>query len=309
MKIGLVLGSGGARGLAHIGVLKGLVKEEIEISMIAGTSVGAILGAMFALGKTPQEIESEVKKYLSDNTVNQVLKLMHKGNGLGRFSLEGAKIWLQEKIIFTKSLTRDSLLQNYILKNFIDMVIPEDPTDFKIPFYAVTSNAQNGQERVFGEGNMRKGILASAAIPGVFPPVKIDDSYYIDGGVVSPVPISVLRERGADFVIAVGLPTQIREDKKFNSAMEVIIRASRIAVQKRFEEQIKQADFLFLPPVGQIGWAAFDDVDTLILTGEKVFYDNLSELKKSIRTGKRKFISDKIIRTITFNQVGTVTEH
>ncbi|MBN2541667.1 patatin-like phospholipase family protein [bacterium] len=311
MKIGLALGSGGSRGLAHIGVLRGIEKEGIKIDMISGTSIGAIVGAMFAYGYNSEEIESKVRQYLQRPHILKILNYMKKTESKGNSTFGSAKQWLREKLIFTRAVTRVSLIQNLFLKQFIDEVFPGGEIEFKIPFRAVAANLTNLELAVFKSENavnMRDAILASAAIPGVFPPVEIDGCKYSDGAVVSPVPVSVLKEEGLDFIIGIALPKRLEAKSDFSSGAEVFLRASRASVTILFNQESEQADLLIPAYISGRSWSDFEKMSVLIEDGEKAFYKSSDDLKQKIKEKKRTLFWDNVIKTVSFKQLSTARQ-
>ena len=183
MKIGLALGSGSARGWAHIGVIEVLKENGIRPEIVAGTSIGAIVGASYAAGRLEQ-----LKK--------QVLDL----NKLA---------WAT---YFTPSTSLDGWINHGRLKNFLEDagISPKAGFDsLKKSFGCVACDLESGKEKWFREGNVFEAVWASMAMPGVFPAVRLSNRWYIDGGIINPVPVSLCRAMGADIVIAVNLNADI----------------------------------------------------------------------------------------------------
>lgn len=177
-KIGLVLGGGAAKGLAHVGVLNVIDELGIKPYCIAGTSMGAIIGALHASGMSPKEIENVISK-IDQKEVMRLFKLSLNGAG------------------FTEGNNITSLLQTLLG----DINIQE----LSMPFACVATNIINGNEIVFKKGDLNEALRASISVPGLFTPQKIDDEVLVDGGLVNPVPVDVARELGADFIIAVNV--------------------------------------------------------------------------------------------------------
>lgn len=184
--IALVLSSGGARGFAHIGVINELLRQGYSITSIAGTSMGALVGAMFATGQLKQ-----FEKWVSSLDVMEVLKLT-------------------DISISNKGLVKG----NRIIKKLKELVPDRNIEDLPIPFCAVATDIINGTELVFTEGNLYDAIRASISIPTVFQPFKISDSYYVDGGVLNPVPINRVKRREKDMLVVVDVNAQIPAEKK-----------------------------------------------------------------------------------------------
>ena len=183
-KIGLALGGGAARGLAHIGVLEVLQKEGIHIDMVAGTSAGAIVGALYAQGKDASQIKSLAQEFGSRKPVAFVDPYLHKSG-----FIRGKKI--------------QDLLATYIGGiRFSDM---------RIPFACVATDIETGEEVVIDQGSVPEAVRASISIPGIFAVARWKGRYLVDGGVVNPVPVNVLKRMGASFIIAVNVIPEVLE--------------------------------------------------------------------------------------------------
>jgi NTE family protein len=184
-RVGLALGSGSARGWAHIGVIRALAESGVRVDYIAGTSIGAIVGAVYASGKI-------------DSLENVILQLDWK------------KIVYFFDVVFPKS----GLIDGNKVADFIRSYVGEmNIEDLPIPFCAVSTDLATGNEVVIKEGDIIEAIRASISVPGIFTPVKKDDMTLVDGGLVNPVPVCVAREMVADFVIAVDLNHDIVSKK------------------------------------------------------------------------------------------------
>lgn len=190
MKIGLVLGSGGARGLAHIGVLKILEKNNIRANMIVGTSIGAFVGAFYSAGTSISEME--------------------------RLSLSIDKKFIAKMLI--PSISTSGFFDVEQIREYLNMFFGDIKIeDLKIPFTAIATDITTGEEILHTKGSLVNAILTSIAIPGIFKPVLYKQRYMVDGGLVNPLPVSVAKKLGAELVIAVQVlpePTNIRTKKK-----------------------------------------------------------------------------------------------
>ena len=237
-RIALVLGAGSSKGFAHIGVLKVLESNKVPIHMIIGTSVGSAVGSLYAYGYDAfqlQKISFSIEK-------GDIVDLIIPDNGF----IKGEK-----------------------LEEFINKTINHTPMEkLKIPFYAVATDVQSGQEVVFGRGNTGQAVRASCAIPGVFRPVKIGDRLYVDGGVVSPVAVDGARKLGADVIIAVDISKE-GDRAKPESTIDTIFQSLNIMYSKLASIQMSQADVVIRPKVGYIGSSDFSKRHEAILEGEK----------------------------------------
>lgn len=227
IKIGLALGGGAARGLAHIGVLEVLQKEGIPIDMVAGTSAGAIVGALFAQGKDADEIKSLALEFSSRKLAHFVDPYLPKSG-----FIRGGKI--------------QDLLVSYIGDvGFYDM---------KMPFACVATDVETGEEVVIDQGSVPEAVRASISIPGVFAVARWKERYLVDGGVVNPVPVNVLKGMGASFIVAVNVIPEVSDEpqrliieqkdnaKASNIVHKVSNKAQRLINEER--EHLKKFDIV-----------------------------------------------------------------
>lgn len=252
-KIGLALGSGAARGLAHIGVLKILTANQISIDFIAGSSMGALIGALYASGLSIEQME--------DIACNTDWKLTAK--------------------MFTPTLPWAGLVEGNRIREFIRTLVGDkNINDLQIPFAAVATDVQTGEEIVIENGSLIEAVRASISIPGVFTPVRHQNRFLVDGGVVNPVPADVARNMGADIVIAVNV----------RSSLDVTAR-NIILPDVTSKKQTRQA---LTSTILNTRLAAYvkDKVD---LSGVVSVVESLSEKKKLL---EKKFSGPNIIEII-----------
>jgi NTE family protein len=184
-KIGLALGGGGARGLAHIGILKVLLREQIPIDVITGTSMGGIVGAMHAVGLSPEQMEAEATKRGEIGQIFKLVDLQLVGSGL----VGGKRI----KKMLVEMLGAETMF-----------------ADLRLPFAVVSTDYNSGREVVLKEGNVADAVRATMSVPGVFEPVELGGYKLLDGGVLDNVPVGVARSLGAEKVIAVDVLPNFR---------------------------------------------------------------------------------------------------
>jgi len=250
-KVALVLGAGTSKGFAHIGVLKILEANKVPVHMIVGTSVGSFVGSLYAYGYTAyqlQKLSFAIEK-------GDIADLTIPDNGF----IKGEK--LED---YVNKAVRNTLLEN-----------------MRIPFYAVATYIQSGQEVVFGKGNTGKAVRASCSIPGIFRPVRLADRTYVDGGVVSPVAVDAARRLGADVVIAVDISADM-EGPPPESTMDTILQSIGIMYAKLAGAQLSRADVAIRPKVGHIRSSDFSRRHEAILEGEKAAQEALPLIKAAI---------------------------
>jgi NTE family protein len=237
-QIAVVLGAGASKGFAHIGVLKMLESHKIPVNMIIGTSVGSFVGSLYAYGYNAYDLQTIALAIQKDDVADYIIP----DNGF----IKGEK-----------------------LENFVNAKLKYTPMEkLKIPFYAVATNIQNGEEMIFGRGNAGKAVRASCSLPGIFNPAVIGDKYYVDGGVVNPLAADVARRFGADVVIAVDISSSV-ETAAPKGTVETIMKAVDIMYSKIAASKIKYADVIIKPKVGHIGSSDFSKRHEAIMEGEK----------------------------------------
>ena len=259
-KIGLALGSGAARGLAHIGVLEALEKEAIPIDLITGTSIGAVIGALYAQGKDSSVIRNLV-------------------SGLSRRQLAS---------LVDLALPRTGLIQGEKIKGLLEPVIGGDIEfgELRIPFACVATDIRTGEEVVISHGSVLEALRASISIPAVFTLVEWEGRYLVDGSLVNPVPVSVARQMGADFVIAVNVLPDIRrgaqwaDDAKRPGIVRIIIQSLQIATYSAVRSSLEGADIVIEPQIADIDPIDFLRAEKCILQGELATQDSIPEIKK-----------------------------
>ncbi len=247
-KIALVLGAGSSKGFAHIGVLKILESNKIPIHMIFGTSVGRVVGSLYAYG-------------------------------IDAFSLQKLAISInQSDIVDSLIIPSNGFIKGEKLEEFINKVVRNTSMEkLKIPFYAVATDLEKGQEIVFAKGNTGTAVRASCSIPGIFRPVRISDRVYVDGGVVSPVAVEAARKHGADVVIAVDVSSGAERTVP-DGTIETILQAVNVMYSKLGAIQLDKADVVIKPKVGHIGSADFSKKHEAILEGEKAAVEALPQI-------------------------------
>ena len=290
-KVGVVLSGGGAKGMAHIKALKVIEEAGIPIDYIAGTSIGAIVGGLYAIGYTPEQLDSMVRKQnwtflLSDRIKRSAMSLTDRERS--------------EKFIvsipFTKS-PKDAASSGGIIKGqnlanlFSDLTMGyHDSINFDklpIPFACVAANVVNGEQIIFHNGILSTAMRASMAIPGVFTPVRQDSMVLVDGGIVNNYPADVVKAMGADVIIGVDVQNALKKADKLNSAPDILGQIVDITCQSNHEKNVDLTDTYIRVNVDGYSSASFTPaaIDTLMRRGEeaaKAQWNSLLALKKKI---------------------------
>ena len=266
-KVGLALSGGAARGLAHVGVVSVLHKEGIPIDMIAGTSAGAIIGAVYALDR---DIE-RMRRHALDPSWKKRAPMIDPSFPKTGF-IKGKKI---EKLL-------ESILGGNI--NFEDL---------QIPFACVATDIQTGEEIIINSGSVSEAIRASISLPGIFTLIKHEGRYLVDGGLTTPVPVEVVRQMGADFIIAVNVNPDVsgrigksdiqpRKAQKPPNIFQVLIQSVYITTYSLARNSLENADIVIEPDTADISAGEFRRTPELITLGEQAASQSIPEIKKKL---------------------------
>ena len=281
-RIGLALGGGGARGLAQIGVIKVLARENIHIDLIAGTSMGSIIGGTYAFLGDVDELEKVCLEYFP-----QIPHLEGMGNFRRMPRSQKATFgrvfhFLKELYILRVGTSRTALIDNKLIKNLLDEVFGTHTfDDLKLPFTAVATDLHNGEEILIRQGELALALLASSAIPGIFQPVERNGRVLVDGNVTSQVPVSAAKRMGADLVIAVNVEAHIKSGE-FRNGIEILFQVDDLRAAELNQIKLSQADIIISPEIGHINWANFSKIEECILCGEKATEAALPEIRRKI---------------------------
>ncbi len=250
-KIALVLGGGGTRGFAHVGVIKALEAQGIVPDIIVGTSVGSAIGALYAAGYTG-------------------------------FQLQAMSIPMKEERVVDWSWPNRGLFTGKPLQEYINRAVQQLPLEkLRRPFAVVATDLSSGEKIVFRTGNTGMAVSASCAVPGIFQPVVINGRSYVDGGLVRPVPAGEARAMGADFVIAVNISNQ-PQNNKTETTLDVLMQTFDIMSQTINRYELANADVVIRPVTKEIAQDSLDDRHLAILEGEKAVAAILPELKAKL---------------------------
>ncbi len=289
-KIGLVLSGGGARGGAHLGVIKMLEKHHIPIDMIVGTSMGSFVGGLYASGKGSLEIEELLTKTKWDKYISSSYDredIPFRAKQFDRDFPSKIKLGVNSKneVGFQTGLfSRQNMLSLLNMQTY-DVRYVDDFDNLLIPFRAVATDIKNGKEVVLKKGALSEAIYASIAIPGGFQPIVIDGKTLVDGGISSNLPLNAMRKMKPDIIIVVDISTPFDEDIKVDSYLAVISQLNNILMRKNVEETIvsmKKDEILITPELGDITPLDADRYPEIIQIGKesviKIYDEKLSSL-------------------------------
>jgi len=289
-KIGLALGGGGVRGFSHIGVLNVLEQEYIHVDLIVGTSAGALIGGAYASGQSPREIQNKIDDYLnSAEFEDSALRSI----GL-TFSPENENFFRKTKNLvmnrfwIVRAFFKPSMLPSGDFQSLIDYFLPDiDIRETKIPFRAVSTDLVSGRTIVFSEGSLRQAVLASCSVPGAVAPVRRGDWILADGSITSVVPVHATREAGADIVIAVTVDRESPSSVSIETGKDVFYRAGEIVSDTLEAVELKDADVIIRPKVGDLHWMDFKRAGELVKKGEEAARNSLAEINACLPLYRR----------------------
>jgi NTE family protein len=274
-KVGLVLGGGGARGYAHVGVLKKLEEMRIPFDFIAGTSMGSIVGGFVATGMQSEEVgqvvrEAEWDDLFKDETEREDLPFRRKADDpLGLF---GPKLGIgKDSSLLPKGVVSGQKIIFMFESLASQRVNTSDFDQLPIPFRAIATDIVSGEMVIMGTGELSIAMRASMAVPGIFDPVQRGDALLVDGGLVRNLPVDVARDMGADVVIAVDVGTKLAGKDEINNALAIVYQMSGLLTVHNTDRQIEtlvEGDVLIAPDIGhKIGSADFNKLDEAIPLG------------------------------------------
>lgn len=292
MKTALVLGGGGARGLAHLGVIKVLEREKIKIDLIVGCSFGALVGGMYAQTPKAEIIEKRLKVFQqTDHFKNLGIKAVRKPAYTQDDFLKQFARNLRERVLLNVIVNRISVLKEDRIIDAVNFLIkPGKIENTSIPFACNATDLFKGKGILFTKGDIRKAIRASTTIPGYFPPVEMNNKILVDGAVTHNLPIKFARSLGANVIIAADVHPLLREENDFRNVFDIIMRSSTITANLLTEEELNDTDVLISPNVNEFFWYDFDKADEMIKAGEKATYSQIEEICNLTSLKKRNFL-------------------
>jgi NTE family protein len=289
-RIGLALGGGAARAFSHIGVIAGLERHGIPIDIVTGTSMGAIIGAMYAARGDVASVKKTITAYLeSEEFATSGFEFFRELDADGEGLLFHVGRVARRGLFNTLMVTRTALVNDETaMENYAFMVEDMAVEGTRIPFAAVALDLKSGKVVVLDRGPLRRVIAASCAMPGVLNPVEHEGRLLVDGGWCEPVPCRAARQLGADIVIAVDVGNHPPDFDAPRNALDVIGRADALVRESLAREQLKSADIILCPKNGVAHWADFSTAEQAIARGEEEVDRRLKDLLRVTGKGRRK---------------------
>lgn len=271
-KVGLVLSGGGAKGMAHIGVLKIIEEVGIPVDYVVGTSMGSIIGGLYAIGYTPEQMDSMVRNQdwsflLSDRILRKDMNMMEReADEKYVISVPFSKTAIQN---VTGGLIKGQNIANLFSELTLGYHDSINFSKLPIPYACVSENIVKGEEYVFHDGVLSTAMRASMAIPGVFTPVRLDSLVLVDGGVVNNYPVDVAKKMGADIIIGVDVQSTLKSANELDNAGTILGQLIDLMGQDKYKQNLKQTDVYIKVNVKGYSAASFSKnaVDSLINRG------------------------------------------
>ena len=286
-KLHLALGGGGARGLAHIGVLKVIEEEGLPIARLSGTSGGAVIAALFAQTGRVQEVYERMQRFIRSEAFKEFGLDLFREEESEKDSywdrVENLLRYLRSRLIYTRVLISESI---FPAERFIELLHElyddVDIEDVRWPLQIAAVNVDTGEDVLIRRGNLIRAVAASSAIPGLVSPVEFEGQRLIDGAVTQSVPIPPVN-RHREVLVAVDVSRHIRADYPKRLALEYIFRAEEIATFRLNQMHLQKAEVVVHPEeVRQRHWADFSRLDDFVQSGERAARHKLKEIRKAM---------------------------
>ena len=286
-KIGVVFGGGGAKGAAHIGVLKVLEEQKIPVDYIAGTSMGAIVGALYASGLSAGELEKVItsinwKDVFSGEPDRRDRDYRRKREDYE--ILSGLSVGIKAgKVAMPKGLIKDQKVNVLFEMLMLHTSGIDDFDKLPIPYRAVATDLETGEMVVLKDGRLADAARASMSVPGAFPPMELNGRLLIDGGIVRNLPVDIVREMGADIIICIDVDKPLPERKALSGSLAILNQMIDIMMKKNVREQVKTLgpqDVYINPDLGVFGSADFDKAAEISRLGENAALAKVDSLKR-----------------------------
>lgn len=280
VKVGLVLSGGGAKGFAHIGVLKVIEEAGIEIDYIAGTSIGAIVGGMYASGYNAAALDSIFKAVDFNDLIRDKVvrnqKTFYEKEADERYAI--TLPFDRFKLAVPSAISKGQGTYNMLVR-LLDHIDTNRFDELPIPFFCVATDVVSGEEIILENGYLPEAISASGALPSLFSPVELNGRLLTDGGVTNNYPVEALKAKGVDIIIGVDVQDDLRDRENLKSASEVLIQVNNFRTITAMKEKRKLTDIYIRPDIGAYSVVSFNEADEIIHKGEVKALEQLASLK------------------------------
>ncbi|MBN2747453.1 MAG: patatin-like phospholipase family protein [Bacteroidales bacterium] len=285
VKIGLVLAGGGAKGLAHIGVIKVLEEEGIKVDYIGGTSMGGLVGGLYALGNNASELEQITQqmdwdKMMSDKATRRDLVIEEKpelSTHILSLPLKGFVPNLPTSVL------KGQIIQNEIVKLTWKAGHIHDFSKLPLPFFCIAADLETGKEIVLDSGNLAKALRATMSIPSVFEPIIYNNIMMVDGGIVNNFPVDIIKEKGVNFVIGIDVGSPLFKKEDIKSFIEVLQQSASFYGWIKINQNIELTDLYIHPNVDDISSLDFNNSQEIIQRGETAARNQIDDIRAVAR--------------------------
>ncbi len=280
-KVGLVLSGGGAKGLAHIGALKVIEEAGVTIDYIGGTSMGAIVGALYASGYSADQLDSIFRNTNLTNLIQDNLprdaKTFYEKEDSERYAL--TLPFNDFKLSFPQGLSGGQNIYNALVQLLFNVKDVRDFNELPIPFFCIATNVETGKEVMLNKGYLPEAILASGTFPSLFQPSEVEGEVLIDGGVLNNYPVEELLAMGADFIIGVDVQHGLRDRASLMSATEILLQINNFRTIKDMQRKSALTDIYIKPEMDKFSVIDFELKNTIINTGKAAAMEHVEALK------------------------------
>ncbi len=281
IKVGLVLSGGGAKGLAHIGVLKTIDSLGIRIDHIAGTSMGAIIGSLYASGYSGKQLDSIFKELDFETVISDYhpreSKTLYERENSEKYAI--SLPFDNFKVSLPPAISRGQNVFNLLTKLTLHVSDIENFQELPIPFFCMATNIETGQQVMLEQGNLAQAIAASGAFPSLFQPVIINDQILIDGGVTNNYPVDELRAKGMDVIIGVDVQDGLANRDNLKTAPEILLQINNYRTINDMKVKSKKTDVYIKPDIDEYSVISFDFGKQILKNGERAAFEKIFYLK------------------------------
>ena len=281
-KVGLVLSGGGAKGFAHIGVLKVIDSLGIKIDYVAGTSMGAIIGSLYTAGYSGNQLEAmfntqDFDELINDNFPRETKSFYERENSEKHVvSLPFDKL----KLSLPSALSRGQNVYNLLYHLMLPVNEIRDFEKLPIPFFCIATDIETGESLILDKGRLAEAVTASGALPSLFQPVTIGDRILIDGGVTNNFPVEELRAKGIDIIIGVDVQDALKDRESLKSGLDILSQINNFRTINAMKSKVALSDIYIKPDITNFSVISFTEGEDIIANGEAAAKLNISELLK-----------------------------
>lgn len=282
IKVGLVLSGGGAKGLAHIGALKIIEEAGVRIDYIGGTSMGAIVGALYASGYSATELDSIFKAvdfnaFIQDE-LPRAAKTFYEREDAEKYAV--TLPFDKFKIDLPKGLSKGQNFYNQFSRFTAHVNEIQDFNNLPIPFFCMSTNIETGKQVLLDKGYLPEAVAASGALPSVFNPIELNGVLMTDGGVTNNYPLKEIKEKGAEIVIGIDVQDSLMPKEQLNSVTNIMLQISNFKTYEAMRAKVAETDLYIKPSIVDFSVLSFDQIDKIIANGEKAAFAKYEKLKK-----------------------------